>query len=395
MKSRIENLKREIESGNSKVDFELYSPYDVADVLKQYLRELPEPLLTSKLAETFISIYKDFPKELREESMQLGIILMPDENREALQTILAFLRDFAVMSNENQMDYKNLSVCFTPAFFHVFGVKCDKSYSSKRQKRTFNIQKSEKDFEDTTAAHQCLEDLMKSLRFLFTVPKDVMMKCEFSYIEQGDPVSLEDLSNNNGETGNSGYRQYVDNCFTGLLQESHSKSKGWIQHGVNSSVEISYKTVKDGYPIRLWKAVVDVNATPVDVLRRFVKERHLWDDEMVHWEYLETLDEETDIFYYETQSIVPSIKRDYLLLRSWRRNLNGNCCGCVSTSITHRAVSTEYGHRVTVLADRCLLEPFGRDRCKITYISRIDLRYCFYSWAPFALLGLLLFFYSS
>ena len=58
MKSRIENLKGEIESGNSKVDFDSYSPYDVADVLKQYLRELPGPLLTSKLAETFISIYK-------------------------------------------------------------------------------------------------------------------------------------------------------------------------------------------------------------------------------------------------------------------------------------------------------------------------------------------------
>ena len=43
--------------------------------------------------------------------------------------------------------------------------------------------------------------------------------------------------------------------------------------------------------------------------------RHLWDDEMVHWEYIETLDEETDIFYYETQSIAPSIKRDYLTLR--------------------------------------------------------------------------------
>ena len=43
---------------------------------------------------------------------------------------------------------------------------------------------------------------------------------------------------------------------------------------MNSNVEISYKTVKDGYPIRLWKAVVDVNATPADVLRRFVKERY-------------------------------------------------------------------------------------------------------------------------
>ena len=39
-------------------------------------------------------------------------------------------------------------------------------------------------------------------------------------------------------------------------------------------MEISYKIVKDGYPIRLWKAIVDINAPPVDVLRRFVKERY-------------------------------------------------------------------------------------------------------------------------
>lgn len=38
-------------------DFEGLSPYDMADMLKQYFRELPEPILTSKLAETFISIF--------------------------------------------------------------------------------------------------------------------------------------------------------------------------------------------------------------------------------------------------------------------------------------------------------------------------------------------------
>ena len=64
--------------------------------------------------------------------------------------------------------------------------------------------------------------------------------------------------------------------------------------------------------------------------------------------------------------------------RSWRSNLNGTCCGCVSTSITHKAVPTEFGHRATVLADRCLFEPFGLDRCKVTYISRTDLRYVIY-----------------
>lgn len=38
-------------------DFEGLSPYDMADMLKQYFRELPDPILTSKLAETFITIF--------------------------------------------------------------------------------------------------------------------------------------------------------------------------------------------------------------------------------------------------------------------------------------------------------------------------------------------------
>ena len=39
------------------VNFENLQPYDVADLIKQYFRELPECLLTNKLSETFISIF--------------------------------------------------------------------------------------------------------------------------------------------------------------------------------------------------------------------------------------------------------------------------------------------------------------------------------------------------
>ncbi len=39
------------------VDFDDMQAYDVADVLKQYFRELPECLLTNKLSETFISVF--------------------------------------------------------------------------------------------------------------------------------------------------------------------------------------------------------------------------------------------------------------------------------------------------------------------------------------------------
>ena len=51
-----------------------------------------------------------------------------------------------------QMDHRNLSVCFAPAFFHIFGTKDDKANNAKRLRRTFSSVKSEKDFEDIKAS---------------------------------------------------------------------------------------------------------------------------------------------------------------------------------------------------------------------------------------------------
>lgn len=74
-------------------------------------------------------------------------IVDSNENPERLNdAILKSLNFFT------KMDYKNLSVCFTPAFFHIFGMKHDKTSNAKRPKRTFNSQKSEKDLEDTVVS---------------------------------------------------------------------------------------------------------------------------------------------------------------------------------------------------------------------------------------------------
>lgn len=46
-----------------------------------------------------------------------------------------------------------------------------------------------------------------------------MMKSQFSYIEQGDPVALEELGQSTVDPGvDDGYHIYIDNCFAGLLQ---------------------------------------------------------------------------------------------------------------------------------------------------------------------------------
>lgn len=57
-------------------------------------------------------------KEQRLQAVQAAIILMPDENREVLQTLLYFLSDIA-SAEENQMTAGNLAVCLAPSIFHL------------------------------------------------------------------------------------------------------------------------------------------------------------------------------------------------------------------------------------------------------------------------------------
>ncbi|XP_061484407.1 stAR-related lipid transfer protein 13 isoform X3 [Rhineura floridana] len=62
VKSRIQALRHMNESSPENVSYEDQSAYDVADMVKQFFRDLPEPLLTSKLGETFLHIYQYMQK---------------------------------------------------------------------------------------------------------------------------------------------------------------------------------------------------------------------------------------------------------------------------------------------------------------------------------------------
>lgn len=57
VKSRIQALRNRVET-NVSLDYSDQQSYDVADMVKQYFRELPEALLTNKLSETFILIFQ-------------------------------------------------------------------------------------------------------------------------------------------------------------------------------------------------------------------------------------------------------------------------------------------------------------------------------------------------
>lgn len=74
-----------------------------------------------------VSLYSslDVPKEQRLQAARSAIMLMADENREVLQTLLCFLSDVTSSVEENQMTPMNLAVCLAPSLFHLNIMKND------------------------------------------------------------------------------------------------------------------------------------------------------------------------------------------------------------------------------------------------------------------------------
>lgn len=58
-----------------------------------------------------------------------------------------------------------------------------------------------------------------------------------------------------------------------------------------------------------------MEAPPEEVLNRVLRERHLWDDDILKWRIVEKLDSHTEVFQYVLNSMVPHPTRDFSELR--------------------------------------------------------------------------------
>lgn len=57
VKSRIQKLREACELDPDMSSFHEWNAYDVADMVKQYFRDLPDPIMTAKLSDTFTGIF--------------------------------------------------------------------------------------------------------------------------------------------------------------------------------------------------------------------------------------------------------------------------------------------------------------------------------------------------
>jgi len=106
----VESLKDEIDLGRE-IDFTGVSdPNVVAGVLKLFLRELPEPLLTFGLYDEFIAAADDFNR------LKTLVSALPVVNQVVIEMLVFFLANVMDHQSKNKMDINAIVIVFGPNF---------------------------------------------------------------------------------------------------------------------------------------------------------------------------------------------------------------------------------------------------------------------------------------
>ncbi|XP_039103191.1 rho GTPase-activating protein 11A [Hyaena hyaena] len=108
---RLRALKNKLDHGENCLASA--PPCDVAGLLKQFFRELPEPILPADLHEALFKAQQLGTEEKSKATLLLSC-LMADHTIDVLRYFFSFLRSVSLRSSENKMDSSNLAVIFAP-----------------------------------------------------------------------------------------------------------------------------------------------------------------------------------------------------------------------------------------------------------------------------------------
>ncbi|XP_029903145.1 rho GTPase-activating protein 11B-like isoform X2 [Myripristis murdjan] len=109
---RIKTLRAKLNRGEGCLSTAL--PYDVASLIKQFCRELPEPLFPSELHDALLKAQELPTLQERTSAIQLLSCLLPARNASCLHYLFNFLSKISQRCADNLMTSSNLAVVFTP-----------------------------------------------------------------------------------------------------------------------------------------------------------------------------------------------------------------------------------------------------------------------------------------
>ncbi|XP_030640071.1 rho GTPase-activating protein 45 [Chanos chanos] len=141
VKTRVEKLCQAFENGKELVELSQSSPHDISNVLKLYLRQLPEPIMPFRLYNSLMGLAKESLQVVGPEGANGGkgpdlvdlgpdtepeilamvakvkelLTELPKENLTTLRYIARHLRRIAELEEDNKMSPSNLGIVFGPS----------------------------------------------------------------------------------------------------------------------------------------------------------------------------------------------------------------------------------------------------------------------------------------
>ncbi|XP_076074903.1 rho GTPase-activating protein 44-like isoform X6 [Mytilus galloprovincialis] len=120
MASRVKKLKTSFDAGVVDMDEYALDIHSVAGALKQYLRELPEPLLTYYLYQDFINVLS-LPQNQRLQALWKVVHDLPEPNYNNFRYLVKFLAKLSEKSDINKMTPSNIAIVIGPNLLWLEG----------------------------------------------------------------------------------------------------------------------------------------------------------------------------------------------------------------------------------------------------------------------------------
>lgn len=111
----IQRLKTQVDNGIPLDTSTIHDPYVASGLLKLYIRDLPENLLTFTLYSQFLDLQRQNPlPEMFIASVKTLFMSLPDANKALLTALMKLIRKIVQFSDENKMTSSNLAIVFAP-----------------------------------------------------------------------------------------------------------------------------------------------------------------------------------------------------------------------------------------------------------------------------------------
>ncbi|XP_003255742.1 rho GTPase-activating protein 18 [Nomascus leucogenys] len=159
---RIKNLCQELEAKfyEGTFNWESVKQHDAASLLKLFIRELPQPLLSVEYLKAFQAVQNLPTKKQQLQALNLLVILLPDTNRDTLKALLEFLQRVIDNKEKNKMTVMNVAMVMAPNLFmcHALGLKSSE----------------QREFVMAAGTANTMHLLIKYQKLLWTIPKFIV-----------------------------------------------------------------------------------------------------------------------------------------------------------------------------------------------------------------------------